>query len=259
MLWDEYYDKLGDWATSTAVSRISKLENFGPTDEIIDAINTIGFYDEKGATRLLKKALAAGVRFSGEELDELSFFCDEDILTQAIQLSSHRLTTEDLERLYCSCDDEILKNIAKTQHIQLPEVFTEEAEESLAPHELAEEYDYILNHLASAHNHLLRAYRLSTPVPNGKNRAVVIAKYACLAEAQPHIADALDGWSLLESPYHDRIPLHHIQLNIGNVTMWQNYFFNSFFTNLFVNRRIRDVIKNIEHAIRTLQALRSSL
>ena len=57
MLWDEYYDKLSDWATSTAVSRISKLESFGPPDEIIDAINTIGFDDEKGATRLLKRQL----------------------------------------------------------------------------------------------------------------------------------------------------------------------------------------------------------
>ena len=63
MLWEEYYDKLGDWATSTAVSRISKLESFGPPNEIIDAINTIGFEDEKGATRLLKKAITAGMEF----------------------------------------------------------------------------------------------------------------------------------------------------------------------------------------------------
>ena len=63
MLWEEYYDKLGDWATSTAVSRISKLESFGPPDEIIDVINTIGFEDEKGATRLLKKAITAGMEF----------------------------------------------------------------------------------------------------------------------------------------------------------------------------------------------------
>ena len=63
MLWEEYYDKLGDWATSTAVSRISKLESFGPPNEIIAAINTIGFEDEKGATRLLKKAITAGMEF----------------------------------------------------------------------------------------------------------------------------------------------------------------------------------------------------
>ena len=64
MLWEEYYDKLGDWATSTAVSRISKLESFGPPNEIIDAINTIGFEDEMGATRLLKKAITAGMKFN---------------------------------------------------------------------------------------------------------------------------------------------------------------------------------------------------
>ena len=47
MQWEEYYDKIGDWATSTAVSRMSQLESFGPTDEIIDAIQQIGFDDEK--------------------------------------------------------------------------------------------------------------------------------------------------------------------------------------------------------------------
>ena len=45
MLWEEYYDKLGDWATSTAVNRMSKLESFGPPDQIIEAVESIALDD----------------------------------------------------------------------------------------------------------------------------------------------------------------------------------------------------------------------
>lgn len=121
MLWQEYYDKIGEWATSTAVSRLSQLASFGPPDEIIDAINIIGFDDEKGATRLLKKATAAGVKFSGEQLSELCLICDEEALNRAIRFSSDRFTTADLDALYCNCDDDILLEISRKQRIKLPE------------------------------------------------------------------------------------------------------------------------------------------
>lgn len=120
MLWEEYYDKIGEWTTSTAVGRMSQLASFGPPDEIIDAINTIGFDDKKGATRLLKKATAAGVKFSGAQLSELFLICEEESLNRAIRFSSDRFTEEDLDALYCSCDDDILMEISQQQNIKLP-------------------------------------------------------------------------------------------------------------------------------------------
>ena len=125
MLWEEYYDKLSDWATSTAVSRMSKLESFGPPDEIIDAINQISFDDEKGAGRLLKKAIAAGVKFSGDQLAEISLICDENLLNQAIRFSSDEFTANDLEALYCNCSDDILIEISRKHKIALPEDLAE--------------------------------------------------------------------------------------------------------------------------------------
>ena len=77
MLWDEYYEKINDWAVSTAINKISSLEDMGMPDEIVDAINIIAFEDEKGATRLLNRAIQYGVKFSGENLAEIVDLCAE--------------------------------------------------------------------------------------------------------------------------------------------------------------------------------------
>ena len=35
MQWDEYYEKIDEWANSTAVNRLSKLDSFGPPEEVV--------------------------------------------------------------------------------------------------------------------------------------------------------------------------------------------------------------------------------
>lgn len=65
MRWLEYYEKINDWAVSTAVSKISSLEDMGAPDEIVDALNIIAFEDEKGATRLLNRAVEIFDDFRG--------------------------------------------------------------------------------------------------------------------------------------------------------------------------------------------------
>lgn len=270
MLWEEYYDKLGDWATSTAVSRMSTLESFGPPDEIIDAINTIGFDDEKGATRLLKKAINAGVKFTGDQLSELFLICDEEVINLAIETSSRHFKTEDLDALYGFRDEEVLIDIANKQKIQIPEsladyaeAFEEDPEEDDAPPitsvELADVYDYILDCLQNAHGLLKKAYQFSLIDTNRKKRAATVVKYACIADAQSYISTALDSWNSLDIPNQDKQPLRGIWPSISNSTMWQNYLFEGFFTNMLVKREIRKVMKNIEAAYNMVQKLRNEL
>lgn len=62
MTWAEYYEKTNDWSVSTSVKKLSVLENVGASNEIADVINILAFEDEKGATRLLNKAIVAGVK-----------------------------------------------------------------------------------------------------------------------------------------------------------------------------------------------------
>ena len=54
MTWDEYYMNFYEWAESTQISRLSSLTDFGPSDEIVEVVQN--FYDEKVATRLVRKA-----------------------------------------------------------------------------------------------------------------------------------------------------------------------------------------------------------
>ncbi len=47
MRWSDYYEKINDWAVSTAVNKISPLEDMGAPDEIVDTLNIMTFEDEK--------------------------------------------------------------------------------------------------------------------------------------------------------------------------------------------------------------------
>lgn len=131
MTWDNYYEKINDWAVSTAVNKISSLEDMGSPDEITDALNIIAFEDEKGATRLLNKALQFGVKFSGENLSEIVGLCSEDIFKKALYQSADAFTPQDLEDLYCCVDDELIINVAKKYKIQAPSDIESEYEEEL--------------------------------------------------------------------------------------------------------------------------------
>lgn len=50
------------------MNRLSKLESFGPSEEVTYVINELAFENAKATTRLLKMATNAGVKFSGEQL-----------------------------------------------------------------------------------------------------------------------------------------------------------------------------------------------
>ena len=66
MTWAEYYDKFYDWSESTQISRLSSVRDFGPACEVCEIAEE--FCDEKIASRLIRKALAAGVEFSSDEV-----------------------------------------------------------------------------------------------------------------------------------------------------------------------------------------------
>ena len=131
MKWDEYYEKINDWAVSTAVNKISSLENIGASDEVVEALYIISDEDKKGAARLLNRALQQGITFSGENLVEINDICSEESFQKALRQSESKLTAQDLEEMYGCMDDEIIIEIAKKYHIQAPEGLLEDYEEEL--------------------------------------------------------------------------------------------------------------------------------
>ena len=69
MDWDDFYSAYSDWSEDILLRRVKKLKDFGPSDEVADAIANMpsSEIDEL----LYKKALAAGVKFTVEELEQM--------------------------------------------------------------------------------------------------------------------------------------------------------------------------------------------
>lgn len=131
MRWSDYYEKINDWSVSTAVNKISSLEDMGAPDEIVDALNIIAFEDEKGATRLLNRALQHGVKFSGENLAEIVDLCAEESFKKALYQSADAFAAQDLEDLYGCVDDGLIIDLAKRYEISAPADLADEYEEEL--------------------------------------------------------------------------------------------------------------------------------
>ena len=70
MDWSTYYERFYSWADSTQVSRISTIDEFGDvSNEITEVVQNL--FDCKACTRLIKRALSYGVRFTASEIDEI--------------------------------------------------------------------------------------------------------------------------------------------------------------------------------------------
>jgi hypothetical protein len=262
MLWKEYYDKQVDWADSTKVNRISKLESFGSPDEVAEVIVDIAFYNEAGATRLLKKAIAAGVKFTGEQLFDFIGCCEEEVFLQAIQFSADQFTTKDLDDLYTACDDEILVEIALKYQIQLPDCLADYGIKDfgyLSIKELIAEYDYILECLHIAHNHLQEARTYSLWDISRKHREWSVLKYSHVEDAQNYITDAINTWNRLEFPGKDKSLFPKVFPCISTSDMWCDFWIEGFWMELIAKQRIQTLKKAVEQAIRAIQTLRSAV
>lgn len=115
MTWETYYDKFYDWAESTAVSHLSRLTDFGPSAEVCEIAQM--FSEEAAANRLIRKALASGVRFTAEEIGELDGVVAESLMPQLVQTTSTLLTAEVLDELSDWLNGDQLRTIARQNGI----------------------------------------------------------------------------------------------------------------------------------------------
>jgi hypothetical protein len=222
----------------------------------------IAFDNEAGAARLLKKAIAAGVKFTGEQLFDFIGCCEEEVLLQAIQFSADKFTTKDLDDLYNACDDEILVDIALKYQIQLPECLADyEIEELgyLTIKELCAEYDYILECLRIAHNHLQESHTYGLWDIFRKHREWSVLKYSHVEVAQNYITDAINTWNYLEFPGKDKSLFPKVFPCISTSDMWCDFWVKGFWMEMIAKQRIQNLKKTVEQAISAIQILRSSI
>ena len=139
--WDEYYDKFYDWAESTQVRNLYGLTSLGPADEVAEIIIELQG-NIAASNRLLKKAVAAKLAFSGSDLMDFAYANDKEALTAAARNSAGRLTAEDMEDLYGEIDDETIIEICKQQNLVLPEYLCEEEDEEDCEYNEYDESEY---------------------------------------------------------------------------------------------------------------------
>ena len=119
MTWETFYDRFYDWADSTQISNVSKLKSFGPSSEVCEI--ALAFIDEKVATRLVKKALAAGMRFTAEEVVELDCCVNESLIPELAKTASTAFTADELDTISLSLNEQDLKAIARKSGLKLDE------------------------------------------------------------------------------------------------------------------------------------------
>ena len=127
MEWGEYYKKFDEWATSTQISRLSALTSYGPSDEVAEVAQ--GLMDETAASRLVRRALAAGVQFTAEEICELVNCCNAAVMNALLENSTCAFTREQLEDIWGVVDDAVLEQTVRRCRVKLFDDDEEEEEE----------------------------------------------------------------------------------------------------------------------------------
>jgi len=117
MKWKDYYEGFWDWAESTQITRISTLTDFTSSAEVAEIANE--FYDQKIASRLVKRAMQNGIRFTPAEIIELVGCVTEEVLHDTIRSRRGQFNADQYEELEGFCfDEDLLEAVAKAGGIK---------------------------------------------------------------------------------------------------------------------------------------------
>lgn len=111
MKWSEYYERFDGWQASTQYSRLASITDFGPegspSAEICESIQRVE--DSRTAASILQRAMAAGVRFTAQEITDIVDYGDiedNDLLYKLIQTNTDDYNGEQLDILFSILPDE---------------------------------------------------------------------------------------------------------------------------------------------------------
>lgn len=85
MKWDHLYQYYDGWSSSTLAKRLYSLEDYGSPEQIVEVADAA--CDEKAASRLVQRAIDAGVVFSPTNVMELDGIIDEKTLTAVVKVA----------------------------------------------------------------------------------------------------------------------------------------------------------------------------
>ena len=81
------------------------------------------YLDVKSANRLIKKAVLNGVHFTGEQLTDMLYYVDIDVVNQALKSAALPLSEDNIWTLHGVVDDAILSEVAQKSGVSLDDEF----------------------------------------------------------------------------------------------------------------------------------------
>ena len=138
MKWSDYYERYIDWQESTQYSRLASIEDWGPESSPSEQIaDCICYVDDRTASSILRRALAANVRFRPAEVVEIvesGLIDNEKMLLRLAKASNEPYTgTQICTLMECIFDNEPILELLD-QTCSQPTHFTEEEVLSLLPY-----------------------------------------------------------------------------------------------------------------------------
>ena len=119
MTWDDYYGGFYDWSPSTQKNYTYRLTDYGPADEVWEVAQELAFQDEAFATKFLEKALAAGVRFTPEQVLEMVGTVGKSVLSKIAEQTDVPFDREQLEEICMLIDDTSFQRISRRAKIDV--------------------------------------------------------------------------------------------------------------------------------------------
>ncbi len=114
LTWDDFEENYYDWADGTISAKIGQLTSIGDVDDVISVIEN--FDADRNKTKLIKKAISLGCKFSVEHLLQLSETTDEgfNLVMNSIGQDEWANTQKVVETVRDFCGDEKADKIIMT-------------------------------------------------------------------------------------------------------------------------------------------------
>lgn len=261
--WSRFYDAFYDWKPEYAKARLQSVTDFGSDDEVLEVVQELFWDDEYEASKLVMRAVDAGVRFKDENIVELTAHCNEDTIKQVVFMSKLLLTEESLEELYGNVSDDIIIEVAKEQNLRLPEDLREEAEEpediSYEVHAAIDAADYALECLAQAQHSMNDSSNVSFIDMMTKGFFTSLWKYSTLSEADVDIQQAQNALDSLNAELRSLANNKSIQLKYGRLAAEIDMWFDDGFLDALTHLQINKAQKCIGKAITQVENIRREL
>lgn len=114
--WKDFYEAYPSWTPKVFSERVKKLKTFGPSDEVFEVSNEFVKPDE--VTAFIKQAVAAGVRFTPDEIIEISYAVEQDYVPELVKHNASPFTAEALEYLAESLPEDEIENVIDESNIR---------------------------------------------------------------------------------------------------------------------------------------------